>query len=71
MQDPKNVAAGVLKNSVEMLMSLQASQEAREITYESNVILPILGFLSSDDQEVRGLWYEALKELGSYQSFRT
>jgi hypothetical protein len=49
IQDPKNIAADVLKNSVEMLVSLQASQEAREITYESNVILPILGFLSSDD----------------------
>jgi hypothetical protein len=30
-----------------------------------------LGFLSSDSQEVRGLWYEAIKELGAYSSFRT
>ena len=39
--------------------------------YESNVILPIMGFLSSEDIEVRGLWYEGLKELGAYQSFRS
>ena len=49
MQDPKNLAADILKNSVEML----------------------LAFLSSEKQEVRGLWYEAMKELGAYQSFRT
>jgi hypothetical protein len=71
MQDPKNIDLSVLKNTVEMLIALLASQEAREITYESNVILPILGFLSSDVQEIRGLFYEAIKELCAYQSFRT
>jgi hypothetical protein len=70
MQDPKNLDLEVLKNTVEMLLALQASQEAREITYESNVILPILGFLSSDVQEIRGLFYESIKELCAYQSFR-
>jgi hypothetical protein len=66
VQDPKELDTDVLKETVNLLLVLLASQEAREITFESNVILPILGFISSDNQEVRGLWYEAIKELCAY-----
>jgi hypothetical protein len=34
--------------------------------HEASILLPILSFLSSDDIEIRALWYEGLKELGAY-----
>ena len=34
-------------------------------------MLPILGFLSSENKEIRALWYDGLKELCAFQSFRT
>jgi len=34
-------------------------------------MLPILGFLSSEDKEIRALWYDGMKELCAFQSFRT
>lgn len=71
IQDPKELNTEVLKKTVTLLLVLQQSQEAREITFESNVLLPILGFISSEVQDVRGLWYESIKELCAYQSFRT
>lgn len=34
-------------------------------------MMPILGFLSSEDKEIRALWYEGIKELCAFQSFRS
>jgi hypothetical protein len=66
MQDPRTLNIEVLNKTVYMLLALQDSQEAREITYESNVILPILGYLANDQKDIRALWYEAIKELCAF-----
>jgi hypothetical protein len=70
IQDPKDIDFAVIKESINLLIVLQASPDAREITYESNVILPILGLLTSNNKDVRALWYEAMKEFCAYQNFR-
>ena len=71
VQELTELSVEVLKHSVSLLVVLASNADARQVMYESTVIMPILGFLSSDDIEVRGLWYEGLKELGAYQSFRS
>jgi len=65
------VSVDILKHSVSLLVVLISNADARQIMYEASIILPVLSFLSSDDIEVRGLWYEGLKELGAYSVFRS
>eukprot|EP00347_Sterkiella_histriomuscorum_P003709 403363246 len=64
------VSVEILKHSMSLLVVLISNADARQIMYEASVILPLLSFLSSEDIEVRGLWYEGLKELGAYSNFR-
>lgn len=71
VQELSEVSTEILKHSVSLLVVLTSNADARQIMYEASVLLPILGFLSSDDIEVRGLWFEGLKELAAYQSFRS
>ena len=71
VQDLAEVSVDILKHSVSLLVVLISNSDARQIMYEASIILPILSFLSSDDIEVRGLWYEGLKELGAYSTFRS
>ena len=49
-----------------LLMVLVSNADARQIMYEASIILPILGFLSAEDIEIRGMWYEGLQELCAY-----
>ncbi|CDW82716.1 UNKNOWN [Stylonychia lemnae] len=70
VQELAEVSVEILKHSVSLLVVLISNADARQIMYEASVILPLLSFLSSEDIEVRGLWYEGLKELGAYSNFR-
>lgn len=70
VQELSEVNVEVLKYSVSLLVVLISNADARQIMYEASIILPILSFLSSEDIEVRGLWYEGLKELAAYSTFR-
>jgi len=53
-----------------LLVVLMGNRDARQTMYEASLILPILSFLSSEKEEIRGLWYEGIKEMCAYQSFR-
>jgi multisubunit Na+/H+ antiporter MnhF subunit len=55
-----------MKFTIQLLVALISNADARHIMYEASVLLPILSFLSSNDIEIRALWYEGLKELCAY-----
>lgn len=55
-----------MKSGMQLLVALSLNEDARQIMYEASVLLPILSFLSSDDIEIRALWYEGIKELCAY-----
>lgn len=61
----------MLKETIDTLIALQVSKAARDITFESLALLSMLGFLSSEVKDVRGLWYHALRELCAYPEYRT
>jgi hypothetical protein len=69
-QDVNDVSIEILKHSMALMSTLISNRDARSIMYESSVILPILSFLSSENEDVRALWFDGIKELCAFQSFR-
>ena len=64
--DVEEVSLEILENSLRVLFNLLPDSEAWEVIYESNILLPILSFLSYDNPRIVSLWYEGVKELGQY-----
>jgi len=49
---------------------LVGNDEAREVMLESQILMPIMVYLSSENIQVRALWFEAIKELCAHSAFR-
>ena len=60
----------IIDGAVRLLVLLVLNPEARQVMFESNVLMPILGYLSHDEPMINALWYEGVKELCSYPQFR-
>lgn len=59
----------VLDQVVKLLIMILLDEEGRRIIKKSNIILPIMGYISYDDETLTYLFYEGIKELASYPEF--
>ena len=70
MQDIREINKSILVNSVRVIILLMQNDDAKQIIFDTSLILSFLGFLI-DDPDIRRLFYDGLKEFTTYSIFRS